>query len=65
MKVDMSFWAAFLIIATDLLGRATVQGAEPALASIAVEYGSAALNVLSGWVRRFRFRIGSGETIGR
>jgi hypothetical protein len=51
MKVDMSFLEAFLLIRTDLLGRATVQGVEPALASTAIEYGSAGLNLLSRWVR--------------
>jgi hypothetical protein len=48
MKIDMSFWTAFLCIGTDLLARATVQGVEPALVSIAVEYSSADLNLLSG-----------------
>jgi hypothetical protein len=43
----MSFLAAFLLIGTDLLARATVQGVEPALVSTAVEYGSTGLNLLS------------------
>jgi hypothetical protein len=51
MKIDMSCWAAFLLIGTDLLGRVTVQGVEPVLVSTVVEYGSAALNLLSKWVK--------------
>ena len=51
MKIDMAFLAAFLLIGTDLLRRATVQGVEPALVSIAVEYGSAGVNLLSKWVK--------------
>ena len=47
MKVDMSFLAAFLLIGTDLLARAAVQGVEPALISTVVEYGSTGLNRLS------------------
>jgi len=41
MKVDMSLLAAFLLIGTDLLARAAVQGVEPAFVSTAIEYGSA------------------------
>ena len=51
MKIDMSFLAAFLLIGTDLLARASVQGVEPALVSTSIEYGSAGLNLLSRWVR--------------
>jgi hypothetical protein len=57
MKVDMSFLAVFLLIGTNLLARAAVQGVEPALVSTAIEYGSAGLNLLSRWVRRCRFSI--------
>ena len=46
MKIDMSFLAAFLLIGTDLLARASVQGVEPALVSTAIEYGSAGLPVI-------------------
>jgi hypothetical protein len=54
MKIDISFLAAFLLIGTDLLTRATVHGAEPALVSTAVEYGSAGLKLLSKWLRSTR-----------
>jgi hypothetical protein len=37
MKIDMSFWTAFLFIGTDLLGRAIVQGVEPGLISTSIE----------------------------
>jgi hypothetical protein len=37
MKIDMSFWAAFFLIGTDLLGRAAVQGVEPGLVSTSIE----------------------------
>jgi hypothetical protein len=50
MKIEMSFLAAFLLIGTDLLARASVHGVEPALVSTAVQYGSAGLNRLSRWV---------------
>ena len=40
MKIDISFLAV-LLIGTDLLVRAAVQGVEPALVSTAIEYGSA------------------------
>ena len=52
MKIDMSLWAAVLIIGADLLGRATVQGVEPALVSGVVEYGSAGVRRLSKWMMR-------------
>ena len=41
MKIDISFLAVFLLIGTDLLARAAVQGVEQALALTAFEYGSA------------------------
>jgi hypothetical protein len=51
MKTGMSFLAAFLLIGTDLLARANVQGVEPALVSTAIEYGSTALVRLSTRMR--------------
>jgi hypothetical protein len=51
MKIDISFLAAFLLIGTGLLARATVQGVETALVSTAVECGSAGLKLLSKWVK--------------
>jgi hypothetical protein len=54
MKIDMSFWLMFLLIGTDLVQRATVQGVEPALVSTVVEYGSDGLNLLSRWMKASR-----------
>jgi hypothetical protein len=51
MKFDMSFLAAFVLVGTDLLARAAVQGVEQALVSTAIEYGSAGLKHLSKWAR--------------
>ena len=51
MKIDISFLAAFLLIGTNLLARAAVQGLEQALVSTAIEYGSAGVIHLSKWVR--------------
>jgi len=51
MKIDISFLAAFVLIGTDLLGRAAVQGVEQALASTAIEYGSAGAIHLSKWAK--------------
>ena len=42
MKSEI-FLAALLLIGTDLLARAAVQGMEQALLSIAIEYGTAAI----------------------
>jgi hypothetical protein len=39
MKVEVSFLAALLLIGTDLLARAAVQGVEQALVATAIEYG--------------------------
>jgi hypothetical protein len=54
MKIDISFLAAFLLMGTDLLARAAVQGAEQALVSTGIEWGSAGVNYLSKWVRASR-----------
>jgi hypothetical protein len=54
MKIDISLLAAFLLIGTDLLARAAVQGVEQALVSTAIEYGSACVNHVSKWVRASR-----------
>jgi hypothetical protein len=54
MKIDMSFLAAFLLIGTGLLARASVQGVEPALVSTAIEYGSAGVMHVSKWARASR-----------
>jgi hypothetical protein len=42
MKIEI-FLAALLLIGTDLLARAAVQGMEQALLSIAIEYGAEAI----------------------
>jgi hypothetical protein len=39
MKLEISFLAALLLIGTDLLARAAVQGVEQTLLAAAVEYG--------------------------
>lgn len=39
MKVEISFLATLLLIGTDLLARAAVQGVEQALLATAIEYG--------------------------
>ena len=39
MKIEISFLATLLLIGTDLLARAAVQGVEQALVATAVEYG--------------------------
>ena len=54
MKIDISFLAAFLLIGTNLLARAAVQGLEQALVSTAIEYGSAGVIHLSKWARASR-----------
>ena len=54
MKIDISFLAAFLLIGSDLLARASAQGVEPALVSTVFEYGSAGVILLSKWVRATR-----------
>jgi hypothetical protein len=51
MKIDISFLAVFLLIGTDLLARAAVQGVEQALVSTAIEYGSASVLHLWKWGR--------------
>ena len=54
MKIDISFLAVFVLIGTDLLARAAVQGVEPALVATAFEYGSAGVIHLTKWVRAIR-----------
>ena len=54
MKIDISFLAVFLLIGSDLLARAAVQGVEQALVSTGIEWGSAGVNYLSKWVRASR-----------
>ena len=54
MKIDVSLWAAVLLIGADLLGRATVQGVETALMSEVVECGSVGVRRLSKWMRSSR-----------
>jgi hypothetical protein len=54
MKIDISFLAVFLLIGTDLLARAAVQGVEQALVSTAIEYGSVGVIHLSKWARASR-----------
>jgi hypothetical protein len=54
MKIDISFLAVFLLIGSDLLARAAVQGVEQALVSTAIEYGSAGVIHLSKWARASR-----------
>ncbi|HTN70166.1 MAG TPA: hypothetical protein VMO00_03665, partial [Methylomirabilota bacterium] len=49
MKIDISFLAAVLVIGTDLLARAAVQGVEQALVASAIEYASAGVLHLSKW----------------
>jgi hypothetical protein len=39
VKIEISFLATLLLIGTDLLARAAVQGVEQALLATAVEYG--------------------------
>ena len=47
MNIDISFFARFFLIGTDLLARVAVQGVEQALVGIAIEYGSAAVMCVS------------------
>jgi hypothetical protein len=51
MNIDISFFAGFLLIGTDLLGRAAVQGVEQALVTTAIEYGSTVVTHVSKWAR--------------
>jgi hypothetical protein len=54
MKIDISFLAVFLLIGTDLLARAAVQGVEQALVSTAIEYGSVGVIHLWKWGKTSR-----------
>jgi len=49
VKIDISFLAAFLLIVTDLLARAAVQGVEQALVLTAFEYSCSWAKRLSRW----------------
>jgi len=47
MKIEISFLAGLLLVGTDLLIRATVQGVEQAFFSTAIEYGWNAIKTIS------------------
>jgi hypothetical protein len=47
MKFEISFFATLLLIGTDLLARAAVQGVEQALLATVVEYGRSGIK--RGW----------------
>ena len=47
MKIDISILAGLLLVGTDLLARAAVQGVEQALVTTAIEYASAAASFVS------------------
>src|SRR5215468_2105467 len=47
MKIEISFLAALLLLGTDLLARATVQGVERAFFSTAIDYGWSAIKTIS------------------
>ena len=49
MKIEISFLAGLLLVGTDLLARATVQGLEQAFFSTAIGYGWDAIKT----IRRF------------
>ena len=51
MNIDISFFARFFLIGTDLLARVAVQGMEQAVVTTAIEYGSAAVVCISTWTR--------------
>ena len=51
MNIDISFFARFFLIGTDLLARVAVQGVEQAVVTTAIEYGSAAVVCISTWTR--------------
>jgi len=50
VKVEFSFLATLLLIGTDLLARAAVQGVEQALVATTVEYG---MGVIRRGLRQF------------
>jgi len=47
MKIEISFLAGLLLLGTDLLARATVQGVEQAFFSTAIDYGWSAIKTIS------------------
>jgi hypothetical protein len=47
MKIEIPFLAGLLLVGTDLLARAAVQGVEQALFSTAIEYGWNAIKTIS------------------
>jgi hypothetical protein len=51
MKINVSFLAALILVGTDLVARAAIQGVEPALVLTASEYGYSWAKRLSGWAR--------------
>jgi len=51
MNIDISFFARFFLIGTDLLARVAVQGVEQALVGTAIEYGFAAVMCVSTLAR--------------
>ena len=53
VKIEMSFLAGLLLQGNDLLARMTILGVEPALISLAVEYGAAGLRAVKRVTRLF------------
>jgi hypothetical protein len=51
MKINVSFLAALILVGTDLVARAAIQGVEPALVLTASEYSYSWAKRLSGWAR--------------
>jgi hypothetical protein len=51
MKINVSFLAALLLVGTDLVARAGMQGVELALVLTASEYGYSWAKRLSRWAR--------------
>ena len=51
MNIDISFFARFFLLGTDLLARVAVQGVEQALVGTAIEYGFAAVMCVSTLAR--------------
>jgi hypothetical protein len=47
MKIEIPFLAGLLLVGTDLLARAAVQGVEQALFSTAIEYGWNAIKTIN------------------
>ena len=51
MKVNVSFLTALILVGTDLVARAAMQGVELALVSTAFEYSCSWAKRLSRWAR--------------